>query len=133
MKSIYFKKLSELNERFRNCGFMCYYECFMMDFTNNYLPFDDKTQFLFPVLKGTKYSDGNAITLEIAEALGELSKIEEPFENEYNKKLQHLLNLSLSTDLFKEHSLFLLKEHCKLFSPYSDKAKELLKKLEELK
>ena len=40
--------------------------------------------------------------------------------------------MPLSKDMFKEHSLFLMKEHCKLFSPYSDKAKELLNKLNEL-
>ena len=51
-----------------------------------------------------------------------------------NKKLmeQYHIDLSLSKDLFKEHSLFLLKEHCKLFSPYSNKARELLDKLIQL-
>ena len=35
-------------------------------------------------------------------------------------------------DMFKEHSLFLMKEHCKLFSSYSNKAKELLNVLNQL-
>jgi len=40
--------------------------------------------------------------------------------------------MPLSKDMFKEHSLFLMKEHCKLFSPYNNKARELLDKLIKL-
>lgn len=129
MKNKYFEKLEEFHDKLNIRGFMCYYECFMGDFD---VPFDDNTQSRFPVLNSTKYANENAINLEVAKALGELSQIPEPTENHYNSKIEKLLNMSLSKDLFKEHSLFLLKEHCKLFSPYSDKAKELLNKLNEL-
>ena len=50
----------------------------------------------------------------------------------YDKKITLLLNTNLTNDMFTEHSLFLMKEHLKIFSQYSDKAKELLKRLEEL-
>ena len=110
---------------------MCYYECFMGDF-DGHIPFTDDIQSQLPVLNSTKYANENAIDIEIAKALGELSKIPEPSENHYNKKIEQILNLPLSKDLFREHSLFLMKEHCKLFSPYSEKAIELLKKLETL-
>ena len=110
---------------------MCHYECFMGDF-DGYVPFDDDTQAQFPVLNSTEYANENAISPEEAKALGELSLIPESFENHYNKKIEQILNLPLSKDLFREHSLFLMKEHCKLFSPYSEKAIELLKKLETL-
>lgn len=129
MKNKYFEKLEEFHDKLNIRGFMCYYECFMGDFD---VPFDDNTQSRFPVLNSTKYANENAINLEVAKALGELSQIPEPTENHYNSKIEKLLNMSLSKDLFKEHSLFLLKEHCKLFSPYSDKTKELLNKLNEL-
>ena len=125
MKNKYFEKLEEFHDKLNIRGFMCHYECFMGNFD---VPFDDNTQSRFPVLNGTKY----AISQEVAKALGELSQISEPTENHYNSKIEKLLNMSLSKDLFKEHSLFLLKEHCKLFSPYSNKARELLDKLIQL-
>ena len=127
-KATYFQKLNEIQNK-DIPGFMCYYECFMGDFD---VPFDDDTQSRFPVLNSTKYANENAIDIEVAKALGELSQIPEPTENHYNSKIEKLLNMPLSKDMFKEHSLFLMKEHCKLFSPYSDKAKELLNKLNEL-
>ena len=127
-KATYFQKLNEIQNK-DIPGFMCYYECFMGDFD---VPFDDDTQSRFPVLNSTKYANENAIDIEVAKALGELSQIPEPSENHYNKKIEQILNLPLSKDMFKEHSLFLLKEHCKLFSPYSDKARELLDKLIQL-
>lgn len=129
MKNKYFEKLEEFHDKLNIRGFMCHYECFMGNFD---VPFDDNTQSRFPVLNSTKYANENSISQEEAKALGELSQIPEPTENHYNNKIEKLLNMSLSKDLFKEHSLFLLKEHCKLFSPYSDKAKELLNKLNEL-
>lgn len=129
MKNKYFEKLKEFYDKLNIPGFMCYYECFMGDFD---VPFDDDTQSRFPVLNSTEYANENAINIEIAKALGELSQIPEPTENHYNSKIEKLLNMPLSKDMFKEHSLFLMKEHCKLFSPYSDKAKELLNKLNEL-
>ena len=127
-KATYFQKLNEIQNK-DIPGFMCYYECFMGDF---YVPFDDDTQSRFPVLNSTKYANENAIDIEEAKALGELSQIPEPTENHYNSKIEKLLNMPLSKDMFKEHSLFLMKEHCKLFSPYSDKARELLDKLIQL-
>ena len=131
MKSKYFEKLYEFYNKLNVRGFMCYYECFMGDFDGD-VPFDDHIQSQFPVLNSTKYANGNAINSEVAKVLGELSQIPEPSENHYNKKIEQILNLPLSKDLFREHSLFLMKEHCKLFSPYSEKAIELLKKLETL-
>ena len=130
MTNKYFKKLYEIQNK-DIPGFMCYYECFMGDF-DGYVPFDNDTQAQFPVLNSTKYANENAINLEVAKALGELSQIPEPSENHYNKKIEQILNLPLSKDMFKEHSLFLMKEHCKLFSPYSNKARELLDKLIQL-
>ena len=127
-KATYFQKLKELHDKINNRGFMCYYECFMGDF-NEDVPFTDDIQSQLPVLNSTKYANENAIDLEIAKALGELSQIPEPSENHYNKKIEQILNLPLSKDMFKEHSLFLMKEHCKLFSPYSNKTRELLDKL----
>ena len=129
MKNKYFEKLKEFHDKLDIRGFMCHYECFMGNFD---VPFDDHTQTYFPVLNSTEYANENAISQEEVKALGELSQIPEPFENHYNKKIEQILNLPLSKDIFKEHSLFLMKEHCKLFSPYSDKAIELLEKLETL-
>ena len=129
MKNKYFEKLKEFHDKLNVPGFMCHYECFMGDFAGS---FDDYIQTYFPVLNGTKYANVNTISQEEAKALGELSQIPEPSENHYNKKIEKLLNMPLSKDLFKEHSLFLLKEHCKLFSPYSDKARKLLDKLIQL-
>ena len=104
----------------------------MTDFKEeDYIPFTDRGMFLFPVLKGTKYAGCNSLTAEEVKILGELSQLPEPIHNEYEQKIEHVLRI-LSKDIFKEHSFFLMKEHCKLFSPYSNKVKELLKKLEEL-
>lgn len=128
MKNKYFVKLNEIQNK-DIPGFMCHYECFMGNFD---IPFDNNTQSRFPVLNSTKYANDNAISQEEVKALGKLSQIPEPSENYYNKKIEKLLNMPLSKDMFKEHSLFLMKEHCKLFSPYSNKAKELLNKLNEL-
>lgn len=128
MKNKYFVKLNEIQNK-DIPGFMCHYECFMGNFD---IPFDNNTQSRFPVLNSTKYANDNAISQEEVKALGKLSQIPEPSENHYNKKIEKLLNIPLSKDMFKEHSLFLMKEHCKLFSPYSNKAKELLNKLNKL-
>jgi len=102
-------------------------ECFQSGFELEWLPFDDHlVQVYFPVMKGTKYArESCEIYPEYLPELIELSK-----EKWYTEKLKMLSTLT-SKD-FKEHSLFLLKEHCKLFSPYSEKAMELLKKLETL-
>ena len=131
MKNKYFEKLKEFHNKLNIRGFMCHYECFMGDFNRN-VPFNNDIQAQFPVLNSTEYANENAISLEEAKALGELSQIPEPIENHYNSKIEKLLNMPLSKDMFKEHSLFLMKEHCKLFSPYNNKARELLDKLIQL-
>ena len=70
----YFEKLKEFQDKINNRGFMCYYECFMGDF-DGHIPFTDDIQSQLPVLNSTKYANENAIDIEIAKALGELSKI----------------------------------------------------------
>ena len=64
--------------------------------------------------------------------LGTLSQIPDKHNN-YERKLSYMLELPLSKEMFQEHSLFLLKEHCKTFSIYSERAILLLEKLEALK
>ena len=133
-KNKFFEELWKCQKEFQNTGFMCNYDCFMSDFEEDlYLPFDDRTiNYFFPVTKETKYADRNALSIDVINALGRLSQIPESSENHYEEKINHVLSI-LSDKIFKEHSLFLLKEHCKLFSPYSEKAKELLNKLELMK
>ena len=107
-------------------GWMCIFEGFIGTVQFPVPPFDDHLQTHFPVLEGTKYARESC---EIyPEYLPELIKLSK--EKWYTEKLKMLSTLT-SKD-FKEHSLYLLKEHCKLFSPYSEKAMELLKKLETL-
>lgn len=90
----------------------------------------------FPVLKGTKYSDGknnrdghswNWPTLKesFLPCLAEGRYIDY-----YNNRCEVLLNSTLTKKMFREHSLFLLKESLKVFFPYSANAKKLLEKLE---
>lgn len=93
--------------------------------------FNDEVQIDFPVLEGTPYASGNSVTPFKVEILGAL--LQNLIGKEiYEKKLNLMLSLPLTKECFGEHSLFLLKEHCKLFSPYNDKVKELLQKLEQL-
>ena len=112
-------------------GWMCIFECFTGTAQFLVPPFDDHLQCHFPVLEGTKYATQHLLTPQLIEMLGTLSQIPDK-DNHYEEKLDYIINPPLSKEMFKEHSLYLLKEHCKLFSPYSEKAFELLKKLETL-
>ncbi|HII08686.1 MAG TPA: hypothetical protein HA355_03745 [Methanosphaera sp.] len=78
----------------------------------------------FPVLKGTKFGQ-EGYMIENKDYIFYLLET-------YNDNCSYLLERNLFKEMFKQHSLYLLKESLKTFSPYSEKAKELLKKLEEL-
>ena len=129
-----FSSLKEKEEFDKECqvppSFNCTIECFNSIFEENSLPLNDHlVNVFFPVPKGTLYSRKNCELIpEWIPILGRMAK-EDIW---YDKKISLLLSLTLTNDIFTEHSLFLMKEHLKTFSPYSDKAKELLKKLEEL-
>lgn len=51
----------------------------------------------------------------------------------YEKKVKDMLNMPLTKEMFKEHSLFLLKTHLELLAPYNKLTKQLLEKLYALK
>ena len=99
-------------------------EYFQSGFKLEWLPFDDHlVQVYFPVMKGTKYArESCEIYPKYLPELIELSK-----EKWYTEKLKMLSTLT-SKD-FKEHSLFLLKEHLSLFKDYSELAKQLYERL----
>lgn len=78
----------------------------------------------FPVLKGTKFGQ-EGYMIENKDYIFYLLEA-------YNDNCSYLLERNLFKGMFKQHSLYLLKESLKTFSPYSKEAKELLKKLEEL-
>ena len=108
------------------------------DYINNHPCFLFNTIcYTFPVLEGTKYSNrkhernGDTWNWFVIQPSW-IPFIVEYYIIEYNSRCQYLLDNFMTKDMFKEHSLFLLKESLKTFSPYSDKAKELLKKLESL-
>ena len=136
MVSKFYKKLWEYNDILykenKYKGWMCIFEGFISTF-QFFLdpPFDDHIQAFFPVLKGTPHATTNTLTPQLVQMLGTLSQIPDE-DNNYENKIDYMLKIPLSKEMFTEHSLFLLKEHCKLFSPYSKGAKKLLKKLEEL-
>ncbi len=50
----------------------------------------------------------------------------------YEENCDYMLSRTLKKEMFHDNSLFLIKESLKTFSPYCEKAKELLKKLENL-
>lgn len=136
MASKYYKKLWEysriLMKEGKYRGWMCIYE----GFNDGYAilrkqPFKDHIQSLFPVLEGTPFAFTNTLTPQLVEMLGTLSQIPDK-DNFYEKKVDYMLELPLTKEMFEEHSLFLLKEHCKLFSPYCKKLELLLEKLEKL-
>lgn len=105
-------------------GFACLVEYLHSDFDLEQLPFDDHlVQLNFPVLKNTKYARVSCeINPKWVSLLGEVI-LDGPW---YENKISKLINLPVKKEMFKEHSLFLLKEHLKLFSSYSEKAKQLL-------
>ena len=135
MASEFYKKLWEYTDivakENKYKGWMCIFECFTGIKVYG-PPFDDHLQCYFPVLEGTPHATMHLLTPQMVRILGTLSQIPDE-DNRYEEKLNNMLSISLSKSMFKEHSLFLLKEHCKLFSPYSEKAKKLLIKLNELK
>lgn len=98
--------------------------------------FNDNIQVFFPVLKGTPHTAKDSMfllsTLEV-KLLGELSIFPNNEEsNTYEEKIDYMLNLPLTKEMFKGHSLFLLKEHCRQFSQYNKKLDLLMEKLENL-
>ena len=60
----------------------------------------------------------------------EPSWVEHLYKNDinhhYDERCQIFLDMDITDETFKDHALFLLKESLKTFSPYSEKAKELL-------
>ena len=104
--------------------FACLVEYLHGDFDLKSLPFDDHlVQLNFPVLKGTKYARVSCeINPKWVSLLGKVV-MDGPW---YEDKISKLIDLPITKEMFKDHSLFLLKEHLNLFSPYSEKAKHLL-------
>lgn len=98
---------------------------------------DRKICYSFPVLEGTKYSDGknkrygNVWDWFVLESSW-IPFFVEHYINEYNSRCEFLIQNPPTKDMFREHSLFLLKESLKLFSQYSEKAKQLLNQLNKL-
>ena len=82
----------------------------------------------FPVLEGTPYAFEDCT---ISPLWTEYLYNHQWAGIHYDEKCQYIID-NLDNIKFKEHSLFLLKESLKAFSPYSEKAKELLNKLEAL-
>ena len=82
----------------------------------------------FPVLEGTKYAGTEGISKELMESIKWLPCNPEEF----------LLYTNLTKDIFKEHSLFLIKEHYKTVLGLSKNkevirvSKKILKKLNDL-
>ncbi len=117
-------------------GFSSIWECFMSNVCEGPFkpPFDESFIVMwFPVLEGTPYTSKKMHVLIPMECqmLGELSQI--PYgNNRYEYKIEQMINYPLTKDMFKGHSLALLKEHCKLFSPFQKKCDILLEKLEKL-
>lgn len=83
----------------------------------------------FPVIEGTPYTN-ELFTIE--QSWAEYLYTYSSDRNTFDRKCQFIIDNMPTKDMFKDHSLFLLKESLKIFSPYSNKAKELLTKLESL-
>lgn len=106
--------------------------------TNNFLSenvssFNDKIICFFPVLEGTKYSD-KFFTLPSKAVLHYIISTgidRDPFSI-FNINCRTILEKKLNKEMFKQHSLYLLKESMKLFCKYSKDANDLLNKLNEL-
>ena len=83
----------------------------------------------FPVLEGTSYEkEGYSFPEEWLTIYDCIRKK----ILKYEENCIYMLERPLTKEMFYDHSLFLIKESLKTFSPYSNKAKELLKKLEQL-
>ena len=83
----------------------------------------------FPVLEGTPYEkEGYSFPKDwftIYDCIRKKILI-------YEENCNYMLSRPLKKEMFHDHSLFLIKESLKVFSPYCEKAKELLQKLERL-
>lgn len=106
--------------------------------TNNFISenissFDNEIIYFFPVLEGTKYSDG-FFTLPSKAILHYISSmgIDWNSSSVFNINCRTILKKDLNKKMFKQHSLYLLKESMKLFYKYSKDANNLLNKLNEL-
>lgn len=123
--------LVPLLEKDRERFFRIRYDMTDTNWANNKRMFSltDIIQVSFPVLDGTPYSREDLtispLWVEYLYNYGQNGVY-------YDERCQYLIDNFPTRNMFKEHSLFLLKESLKTFSPYSDKAKELLIKLESL-
>ena len=98
------------------------------------IPFDDiSIQHLFPIVEGTKHA--RMICEFPKEWVPEIANIiqKDDWYEKRLEKLEQLIEKYQPSELFKEHSLSLLIEHLKTFSPYSKNARKLLRKLTKLK
>lgn len=83
----------------------------------------------FPVLEGTPYEkEGYSFPESWLTTYDCLRKK----IVKYEENCDYMLHRTLTKEMFYDHSLFLIKESLKTFSPYCEKAKELLIKLEHL-
>lgn len=128
MKGIFYLLNKEEENRYLNLQII----------TNNFLSenvfsFDDKIICFFPVLEGTKYSD-KFFTLPSKAVLHYINSmgIDWNSSSVFNINCRTILEKNLNKKMFKQHSLYLLKESMKLFSKYSKDANNLLNKLNEL-
>lgn len=83
----------------------------------------------FPVLEGTPYEKKDYSIPQ------EWFVIYENFKKKllkYEENCDYMLERNLTKEMFHDHSLFLMKESLIVFSPFSEKAKKLLTKLELL-
>ena len=93
----------------------------------------------FPIPKGTKYTNRKITWKEESwywPALLDINWLpylaDMTFIDYYNERCQHLIDNPPTKDMFKEHSLYFLKESLKVFSPYSKPAKKLLRYLVQM-
>ena len=114
------------------CNVAMFMSCFDPNFDKMEFFDDQSIQVYFPVPEGTPYAN-NTTSFDLKWVL-KLGSVMDDRCGMYGY-IYHtygLLERTLTKDMFKEHSLFLLKESLKTFSPFSNKVKELLNKLEAL-
>lgn len=92
--------------------------------------FTDYSTANFPVLEGTPYAY-DLCTMEPS-WVEYLYKHAAHFGENYDDRCQQLIDNLPKKENFRDHSLFLIKESLKTFSPYSKKARKLLKLLNKL-